>query len=144
MIILFFGDSVGSFFRLGLSMRFAELEFSVKSLRSSAVFGGRLKRPSPCGIRSAPRPERGRIPSETSEKLQNIACRGEILEILDVSWRLQRLDDLQHWHHFQTVVANVLNFAVAYSRAFILLDVCRAWAFVCFAWRLQGLNEWNT
>ena len=30
MIILFFGDWVGIFFRLGLSMQFAELEFSVK------------------------------------------------------------------------------------------------------------------
>ena len=59
MIIIFFGDSVRSFFRLGLSMRFSELEFSVKWLRSSAVFGGRLQRPSPCRIRSAPRRERG-------------------------------------------------------------------------------------
>ena len=43
------------------------------------------------------------------------------------------MDDLQNWDHFQTVVANVLNFAVAYSRAFVLLGVCRAGAFVCFA-----------
>ena len=57
---------------------------------------------------------------------KNIACRGGILDILVVSRRLQRLDDIQNWRHFQTVVANVLNFAVAYSRAFVLLDVCRA------------------
>ena len=25
------------------------------------------------------------------------------------------MDDSQNWHHFQTVVANVWNFAVAYS-----------------------------
>ena len=30
IIILFGGDSISSFFRLGLSMRFSELEFSVK------------------------------------------------------------------------------------------------------------------
>ena len=54
-------------------MQFAELEFSVKYLRSSAVFGGRLKRPLPCRIRSAPRHERGRMPGETSEKLQIIS-----------------------------------------------------------------------
>ena len=66
----FSGIRSGVVCRLGLSMRFAELEFSVKSLRSRAVFGGRLKRPSPCCIRSAPRRERGRMPSETSEKLQ--------------------------------------------------------------------------
>ena len=68
MIIIFGGDSVWSFFRLGLSMRFSELEFSVKSLRSSAVFGGRLKRPSPCRIRSASGRDRVRGLSETSEK----------------------------------------------------------------------------
>ena len=31
---------------------------------------GRLQRPSPCRVRSAHRCERGRMPSETSEKLQ--------------------------------------------------------------------------
>ena len=66
----FFGDSVRSFFRLGFSMRFAEIESSVKWLRLSTVFGGRLKRPLPCRIRSVRRRERGRMPSETSEKLQ--------------------------------------------------------------------------
>ena len=33
----------------------------------------------------------------------------------------------KRWHHFQTVVVTVLNFAVACPRAFVLLDVCRAW-----------------
>ena len=60
---------------------------------------------------------------------KSIACRRGIREILGVSSRLQCLDDLRNWHHFQTVVrcyCNVLNFAVAYSRASVLLDVCRA------------------
>ena len=68
--------SVSSFCRLGLSIGCPELEFlgqialefSVKSLRSSAVFGGRLQRPSPCLIRSEPRRERVWMLSETSEK----------------------------------------------------------------------------
>ena len=52
---------------------------------------------------------------------KNTACRGGISEISDVSSCLQRLDDLQNWHHFQTVLDNVWNFAVAYSRALVFL-----------------------
>ena len=47
--------------------------------------------------------------------------RGVISEILVESERLQRLDDLQNWHHFQTVLDDVWNFAVVYSRAFVSL-----------------------
>ena len=64
----FSGGFGQEFVRLGLSLRFSELEISVKELRSGAVFGGRLQRPSPCHIRSAPRRERRRMLSETSEK----------------------------------------------------------------------------
>ena len=56
---------------------------------------------------------------------KNTACRGGIPYISVVFQCLQRLDDLQNWHHFQTVVSfycNVLNFAVAYSRAFVSLS----------------------
>ena len=49
-------------------MGFSDWNFAVKSLRSSAVFGRRLKRPSPCRIRSAPGRDRVRGLSETSEK----------------------------------------------------------------------------
>ena len=59
----------------------------------------------------------------------NIACRGGIPDFLFVSSRQQRQDDLRNWHHSQTKVGcycNVLIFAVAYSRSFVLLDVCRA------------------
>ena len=63
--------AVRSFFSVSASVWDARnWNFSVKSLRSSAVFGGRLQRPSPCLIRSAPRRERGWMLSETSEKLQ--------------------------------------------------------------------------
>ena len=34
---------------------------------------------------------------------------------------LQRLNDLQSWHHFQTVLDSVCNFALAYSRALVSL-----------------------
>ena len=64
--ILFY--SVRSFSCLGLGMGFSNWNFSVKSFRSSAVFGGRLKRPAPCRIRSAPGRDRVRGLSETSEK----------------------------------------------------------------------------
>ena len=79
IIIIFFQGTriflVSSFFRLGLGMGFSTVifdsqwKFSVKSFRSSVVFGGRLQRPSPCLIRSASRRERGYGLSETSEKL---------------------------------------------------------------------------
>ena len=68
--LLFSGIRSGVFLCLGLSMRFAELELSVKYLRSSAGLGGRLERPSPCRVRAAPRRELRRMPSETSKKLQ--------------------------------------------------------------------------
>ena len=104
------------FFRLGLSLRFAELEFAVEYLRSSAGFGGQLQCPLPCRVCSAPLLKRGRIPSETSEVLQKIPhVEEEFRELYLYSKCLQRLDDLQTWHHFQTVVGKVFNFAVAYT-----------------------------
>ena len=76
---------------------------------------------------------------------KNIACRGGIPKSLVVSLRLQRLDDLQNLHNFRTVAGCyyciVLNFAAAYSRAFVLLDVCKARAFVCFALTSAGLEQ---
>ena len=120
-----FGQEVVS---LGLRMRFAELEFSVKLLRSSAGFGGRLQRSSPWLVRSEHRRDRGRMPSETMEKLQKYRMSRKqfrrfwlYLKVCS-AWMIYK-----NWHHFQTVVATVLNFALAYSRAFVLLDVCRAW-----------------
>ena len=84
-------------------------------LGSSAAFGGRLQRPSPCRVRSAHRRERGRVSSETSE------CRGKILEkMLNLNgcnaWMIYK-----NWHHFQTVRDNVWNFALSYSRAVVSL-----------------------
>ena len=52
-----------------------------------------------------------------AKSCKNTACRGGMSEILVASLCLQRLDDLQNWHHFQMVLDNVLNFAVAFSRA---------------------------
>ena len=119
MIILFGGGSVSCFFRLGLSMGCSELEASVKSLRSSAVFGGRLRRPSPCRIRSAPRRERGQTLSETSEKCVFFFNFGRYTPelFLDLAYvELERINKGQHfqigiisklasfpnWHHFQS------------------------------------------
>ena len=52
-----------------------------------------------------------------------------------------RMDVLQNWHHFQTVVANVWNFAVAFSRAFVLLHVCRAFIICSFCSTSAGLEQ---
>ena len=67
MIFFFFFRS-GVFFVSASVWDARNWNFSVKSLRSSAVFGGRLQRPSPCLIRSALRRGRGWMLSETSEK----------------------------------------------------------------------------
>ena len=73
VMIIFLGggrDLVSIFLGLGLSMGYRNWNFSVKSLRSSAVFGGRLQRPSPGLILSEPRREHAWRLSETGEKLQ--------------------------------------------------------------------------
>ena len=88
-------------------MRFAELEFSVEYsfVRAPPSVRGRLQRPLPCRVRSAHRRERGWMPSETSsERLQKIPHVVEDFGYFGLSSCLQRLDDLQNWHHFQTVV----------------------------------------
>ena len=92
-------------------------------LGSSAAFGGGLQRPSPFRVRSAHRRERGRMPSEKSEKLQKYRMSRSDFGDFGCIFRLclQRLDDLQNWHHFQTVLDSVWNFAVAYSRALVSL-----------------------
>ena len=62
MIILFFegtGIWSGIVFVSASVWDSRNWNFSVKSVRSSAVFGGRLQRSSPCNICSAPRRERG-------------------------------------------------------------------------------------
>ena len=61
-MILFFegtGNWPGVFFVLASVRDSRSWNFSIKSLRSSAFFGGRLQHPSPCLIRSAPRRIRG-------------------------------------------------------------------------------------
>ena len=70
MILVFEGTRIwsGVFFVSASVWDSRNWNFSVKSICSSAVFGGRLQRPSPCLIRSAPGRERGQTPSETSEK----------------------------------------------------------------------------
>ena len=92
-----------------------------------------VRAPSSGGGSNAPRPAVS-VPhvdvnadgcrARQARSCKSIACRAGIPEFLVVSSSLQRLDDLQNWHHSQTVVScycNVLNFAVAYSRAFVLL-----------------------
>ena len=63
------------------------------------------------------------MPSETSEKLQKYRMPRRNFGDFGCIFRqcLQRLDDLQNWHHFQKVLDSVWNFAVAYSRTLVSL-----------------------
>ena len=66
--------------------------FLVNSLRSSAVFGGRLQRPSPCLVRSAPRRERGWGLSETRSAKFFVFWAVYARAILG-SWHMQSLNE---------------------------------------------------
>ena len=131
MVLFFEGTGIWSqgFFSSQPQWDSRNWNFSVKSLRSSVVFGGRLQRPSPCLIRSEPRREREWRLSETSEKLRKCCIMrrsSRAFRFFLTSAASAERDIFQNWHHCQTVVAKVLNFAVVYSGAFVLLDVCRA------------------
>ena len=83
--------------------------FSVKSLRSSAVFGGRLKRPTPCRIRSATGRDRVCGLCETSEKCVKFCILGGIRPSHSLISAYAELERKKHikkhlfpsWHHFQ-------------------------------------------
>ena len=80
---------VRSFFRVGCSMGFLDWNFPVKSLCSSAVFGGRPQHPSPCPIRSAPRRERRWMEAGRDER--------EVREIL-------------HFEQYSPVIVRMLTY----------------------------------
>ena len=112
----------GVFFCLGRSMRFAELEFSVEY--------SFVRAPPSRGGSNAPRPAVSvphiDVNADGCRARQARSCRiPPVEEEFRKYWLnlkcLQRLDDLQNWHHFQTVLDNVWNFAVAYSRALVSL-----------------------
>ena len=50
---------------------------------------------------------------------------------MSISLCLQRLDDLQNRHHFQTVLDNVWNFAVACSRGRSLVSLLYVFTSSC-------------
>ena len=68
---------------------------------SSAGFGGRLQRPSLCNIRSAHRRERGRMPIETSEKLQKYRVLRRNSGDLVVFYVCSAWIIYKNWQHFQ-------------------------------------------
>ena len=103
-------------------MRFAELEFSVDYSFVWAPPWGAAPTPLalPCPFRTSTW-ERGRMPSETSGKLQkyrmsrrNFGNFGWILMSATPGWFRKSAS-------IQTVLDNVWNFAVAYSRALVYL-----------------------
>ena len=109
MIIIFFSDSVTSFFPSRLKYAILGTGILGQIVRSSAVFWGRLKRPSPCRIRSAPDRDRVRGLSETSEKCANIFYFGRYTPepFLDLGICRARTKKhigkhlFQSWNHFQ-------------------------------------------
>ena len=125
-------------------MRFSELEFSAKTLRSSAAFGGRIQRPPPRCVRSAHRRELGRMPSETREKLQkyrmsrrNSGDFGCILMSAAHGWfaKLASFPNGSCWcFEFcggilwdSSVRFAFILTSVGLERLFVLLDACGAW-----------------
>ena len=113
-------------------MRFAEeLEFSVEY--------GLVRAPPSGGGSSAPRSAVS-VPhidvnadgcrARQAGSCKNTACRGGIPEILDVSY-LMYVSAASAWMSYkigiiskQTVVANVLNFAVAYTTYYCVVTDC--------------------
>ena len=67
--------------------------FRSKSLRSSAVCGGRLKRPSPCRFRSAPGRDRVRRAERDKRKVRNfIVFWAVYARAILGSWHMQSLN----------------------------------------------------
>ena len=136
--ILFFGVSVRSVFssRPQYAIRGTGILGQIAWFECRLQGAAQITLALPFPFSTLPRRrERGRIPSE-SKSCKNIACQGGIPEIFWLylhvcsAWMI-----LQDWLHSQTVISCYCNgskFAVAYSRAFILRDVCRARAFDCF------------
>ena len=103
-------------------MRFAELEFSVEySFVRAPPSGGGSNAPRPAVSVPHIDVNADGCRARQARSCKITACRGGISENLIESSCLQRLDDLQTCHHFQTVLDNYWNFAVAYSRALVYL-----------------------
>ena len=108
--------------------------------RMKHVLGGRLKRPSPCRIRSAPGRDRVRGLSKTSEKCANFCILGGIRP--SYSWILAHaeLERKKHmgehlfpsWHHFQILASYFVPttlFSWSHLEAFGILCDCHVVAF---------------
>ena len=92
MIIFFEGTGSGQEIFVSASVWSSRnWNFWVKSNRSRAVIGGRLQRPSPCLIRSAPRRERKWLLGETMEKRGNFCILNGTLQLFSGSSSMERL-----------------------------------------------------
>ena len=134
---------VRSDFRLGLSIGFSKLE-----LLGQIVF---VRKRSSGEASNSPRPALS-VPHldvnahwrcrGQARGCKKVVFRGGSLKASVVCWRLQHLQRvISKIAYFETVVSNVLDFAVVYSRAFVLPGWLMQGLRVCFAWRLPGLNK---
>ena len=139
---LFFGDSVKSFFLVSASL-FDSRNWNSRSnsfVQAPSSGGGSN---APCPAVSVPHIDVNAdgCQARQARSYKSITCRGGIPDILVVSSSLQRLHDLQNWHHFQLVVSCYCNILIlrwhtlerlfcltsaGLERLFVLLGVCRA------------------
>ena len=126
---LFWGnkDLVWSFFRLGLSMGFSKLEFlgQIASFERSLQGVVSTTLALLCRFRTSTWTRMGA--ERDKRKVAKLLYFEEVSRAFGCILTSAERDNIQSWHHFQRVVAEVLNFRVLYSRAFVLLDVYIAW-----------------
>ena len=97
------------------------------------VFGGRLKRPSPYGIRSAPGRDRVRWLSERSEKCANFCILGGNRPSYSRILAYAELEQKQHirkhlfpsWHHYPIFASYFVPTTLFHGHTSKRLSYCR-------------------
>ena len=129
-IILLFRDSVRSFVVSAQVCDSKNWNCRSNSFVRAPASGGRLQRPSPCRVRSAHRRERTWTDAERDKR--------KVANIPHFEKEFRRfwlyLNVCSAWIIYESgiiskryeLLIDVWKFEVAFSRAFVLLDVCRA------------------
>ena len=99
-LVIYFLDGTGLWsgvFFVSTSVLYSRnCKFSVNSLRSSVVFGGRLQRPSPCLVRAAPDRDQVWGLSETIENLPKCCILRSDARALDCILSSAELERINH------------------------------------------------